>query len=90
MNIPKESKRKAKILRAIASPVRLCALEMLLKEERGVRELRTKIGISHKHFGYHARELKRHKIISGRRDGRNMIYKIRKSWKFRLALIMDL
>ncbi len=69
--------KKAELLKAIASPVRLCILTMLLTEQSSnVTDLQCCIDVSQSTISQHIAKLKAANIISGKRDGNEIYYSI--------------
>lgn len=69
---------KAEMLKLIASPVRLCILAMLIKEEiSNVTDMQCCLDVPQPTVSQHLAKLKSAGILSAERNGTEMIYKIK-------------
>lgn len=76
MNYP-QAKIRAKILKALAHPVRLLIVETLSKGDRCVGELNDLADIDQSNISRHLAVLKKAGIVIGRRDGMRVLYHLR-------------
>lgn len=66
----------ARIGKAVSSPKRLELLEILCQGEKNVDELAAAADISVKLASAHLKELKAAHLVEGRREGRNVVYRL--------------
>lgn len=77
----------ALIARALAAPARLMVLEQLAQGERGVDVLADKTGLSIANCSQHLQQLRRAGLVTSRRDGKAVIYRMTDT---RTLVLMDL
>jgi DNA-binding transcriptional ArsR family regulator len=68
---------KAKFFRALAHPVRIRILEVLVEGERSVQELQAALGLGQPVVSQQLSVLRTHNIVSGRKEGLTVRYAIR-------------
>lgn len=66
----------ALIARALSTPARLMLLEQLAQGERGVEALAEKTGLSIANTSQHLQQLRRAALVTSRRDGKAVIYRL--------------
>ncbi len=66
----------ATLLKALADHTRLCILESLLVEEKCVSELVRELHCPQPHISHHLRILRDAGLVEGRRDGKQVCYRI--------------
>ncbi|MBF2055165.1 MAG: helix-turn-helix transcriptional regulator [Candidatus Sericytochromatia bacterium] len=66
----------AKLLGALSHHDRLLILEELYQGEREVKALQKKLGISHSRVSQHLSLLRTHKVVTERRQGRHVFYRL--------------
>lgn len=66
----------AKLLGVLSHHDRIFIIEELYKGEREVKALQEKLGISHSRVSQHLSLLRSHKIVTERRRGRNVLYRL--------------
>ncbi len=66
----------AKLLGVLSHHDRIFIIEELYKGEREVKALQQKLGISHSRVSQHLSLLRSHKIVTERRRGRNVLYRL--------------
>lgn len=66
----------ALVARALASPARLSLLEQLAQGDRGVETLAAKTGLTVANCSQHLQQLRRAGLVTGRRDGKAVIYRL--------------
>ncbi len=66
----------AKLLGVLSHHDRIFIIEELYKGERKVKALQEKLGISHSRVSQHLSLLRSHKIVTERRQGRNVLYRL--------------
>ena len=71
-----QAKERAKVLKALAHPMRILIVESLKKEDRCVRDLCTLGTISQSNVSRHLAMLKRVGIVSDRRIKKQVIYRL--------------
>lgn len=64
----------ASIARVLGTPARLQMLEALAQTERGVEALAERTGLSVANCSQHLQQLRRAGLVTGRRDGKQVIY----------------
>lgn len=67
---------KAELFRALAHPVRVRALEMLVQEERSVGELATALDVDISHLSQQLAVLRRADVVVTRREGNTIYYSV--------------
>lgn len=77
----------ALVARALSAPARLVILEHLAQGERGVEALAEKAGLSVANCSQHLQQLRRAGLVTGRRDGKAVIYRLTDD---RTLALMDL
>lgn len=73
---PPVAQIKAELFRALAHPVRVRALELLVQEERSVGELATALDIDGSHLSQQLAVLRRADVVATRRDGNTIYYSV--------------
>jgi DNA-binding transcriptional ArsR family regulator len=68
---------KAGFFRALAHPVRIRILELLVKEDRSVQELQEALGLEQPVVSQQLRVLRSNNIVSGRKEGVSVRYAVR-------------
>jgi DNA-binding transcriptional ArsR family regulator len=68
---------KAAFFRALAHPVRIRILELLVKGERSVQDLQESLGLEQPVVSQQLAILRANNIVSGRKDGVNVRYTVR-------------
>jgi ArsR family transcriptional regulator len=66
----------ALVAQALAAPARLSILEQLAQGERGVDVLATKTGLTLANCSQHLQQLRRAGLVTSRRDGKAVIYRL--------------
>lgn len=66
----------ALVARALSAPARLSLLEQLAQGERGVEALAEKTGLSIANCSQHLQQLRRAALVTSRRDGKAVIYRL--------------
>jgi ArsR family transcriptional regulator len=66
----------ALVARALSAPARLSILEQLAQGERGVEALAEKTGLSLANCSQHLQQLRRAGLVTSRRDGKAVIYRL--------------
>jgi ArsR family transcriptional regulator len=66
----------ALVARALSAPARLMLLEQLAQGERGVEALADKTGLTIANCSQHLQQLRRAALVTSRRDGKAMIYRL--------------
>lgn len=66
----------ARVARALSAPARLSLLEQLAQGERGVEGLAEKTGLTLANCSQHLQQLRRAGLVSSRREGKAMIYRL--------------
>jgi ArsR family transcriptional regulator len=66
----------ARVARALSAPARLMLLEQLAQGERGVEALADKTGLSVANCSQHLQQLRRAALVTSRRDGKAVIYRL--------------
>jgi DNA-binding transcriptional ArsR family regulator len=67
----------AELLRALAHPRRIQIVEELRSAERDVASLATATGLAHSSVSQHLMVLRAHRVVSERREGRRVFYRLR-------------
>lgn len=67
---------QAEILKALAHPVRLEILNLIGRDEMPFARLQLALGISKPNLSQHLAVLRKAQIVTDRRDGVNMIYRL--------------
>ena len=67
---------KAELFRALAHPVRVRALELLVQEERSVGELAAELDIDLSNLSQQLAVLRRAEIVATRREGNTIYYSV--------------
>ena len=67
----------AELLRALAHPRRIQILEELRGGERDVASLAKATGLAHSSVSQHLMVLRAHRVVSERREGRRVFYRLR-------------
>jgi DNA-binding transcriptional ArsR family regulator len=68
---------KAGFFRALAHPVRIRILELLVKGDRSVQELQEALGLEQPVVSQHLAVLRASQIVSGRKEGVSVRYAVR-------------
>ena len=68
---------KAGFFRALAHPVRIRILELLVKDERSVQELQEALGLGQPVVSQQLAVLRSNNIVSGRKEGVSVRYAVR-------------
>jgi DNA-binding transcriptional ArsR family regulator len=71
------SRELASLLGVLAHPHRIRIVEELRERERDVNSLQTLLGVSHSGVSQHLSLLRAHRIVSERREGRHVFYRLR-------------
>lgn len=71
------AKELAELLGALSHPHRIRIVEELRGEERDVNALQEAVGISHSGVSQHLMVLRSHRLVSERREGRRVFYRLR-------------
>lgn len=71
------TKELARLLGVLAHPHRVRIIEELRQDERDVNSLQALLGISHSGVSQHLSVLRAHRLVSERRDGRHVFYRLR-------------
>jgi ArsR family transcriptional regulator len=66
----------ALVARALSAPARLMLLEQLAQGERGVEALAEKTGLTIANCSQHLQQLRRAALVTSRRDGKAVIYRL--------------
>jgi ArsR family transcriptional regulator len=85
----KLTENKAGILKAMAHPTRINILESLREGERCVCEIIELVDTEQSNTSQHLAQLKKMGIISSRKDGLKVIYKVNNSEIFSLLDMLD-
>ena len=64
------------VSRALSAPARLMLLEQLAQQESGVEALAEKTGLTIANCSQHLQQLRRAALVTSRRDGKAMIYRL--------------
>ncbi|MCC5996654.1 MAG: ArsR family transcriptional regulator [Oceanicaulis sp.] len=64
------------VARALSAPARLMLLEQIAQGERGVEALAGKTGLSIANASQHLQQLRRAGLVTSRRDGKSVIYRL--------------
>jgi DNA-binding transcriptional ArsR family regulator len=68
---------KAAFFRALAHPVRIRILELLVKEDRNVQELQEALGLEQPVVSQQLAVLRSNNIVAGRKEGASVRYAVR-------------
>jgi ArsR family transcriptional regulator len=68
---------KAAFFRALAHPIRIRILELLVRGERSVQELQEALALEQPIVSQQLAVLRSHNVVSGRKDGINVRYSVR-------------
>lgn len=68
--------RTSELLKALASPARLGIVLELSRAPRCVRDLTERVGLSQSATSQHLRVLRNLQLVSGRRQGREVLYEL--------------
>jgi ArsR family transcriptional regulator, lead/cadmium/zinc/bismuth-responsive transcriptional repressor len=68
----------AELLAALGHPHRIRIVQELRDGERDVKSLQDSLGISHSGVSQHLMVLRAHRIVSERRQGRHVFYRLRR------------
>ncbi|MBY0524702.1 MAG: metalloregulator ArsR/SmtB family transcription factor [Gemmataceae bacterium] len=71
------AKGLAELLAVLANPNRIRLLEELRDGERDVKSIQSALGISHSGVSQHLMTLRAHRLVSERRQGRQVFYRLR-------------
>ena len=85
----KISQNKAEIFKALAHPTRLNILESLRGGERCVCEIIEEVNIEQSNVSQHLAVLKKLDILSSRKDGLRVIYKVKHNEVFQVLNLLD-
>ena len=77
----------ALVARALSAPARLMLLEQIAQGERGVEALADKTGLTNANTSQHLQQLRRAGLVTSRRDGKSVIYRLSDA---RTLALMDL
>ncbi len=75
------------VARALAAPARMMLLEQLAQGERGVEGLAERTGLSIANASQHLQQLRRAGLVTSRRDGKSVLYRLTDT---RTLALMDL
>ncbi|HEY3438060.1 MAG TPA: metalloregulator ArsR/SmtB family transcription factor [Actinotalea sp.] len=67
---------KAELFKALAHPVRVRLLELLVPGERAVSDLLADTGLEASHLSQHLAVLRRSRVVLARRDGNSVRYRL--------------
>jgi ArsR family transcriptional regulator, lead/cadmium/zinc/bismuth-responsive transcriptional repressor len=70
------AKELAGLLRVLAHPIRVRIIEELRIGERDVQSLQGVLGISHSAVSQHLMQLRAHRLVTERREGRRVVYRL--------------
>ena len=73
---PQEAERIAETMSALATPARVLILARLLESPATVTELIDDLGLGQSAISNHLRILRHLNLVSGTRDGRNVVYQL--------------
>ena len=76
----------ALVARALSAPARLSLLEQLAQGERGVEALAEKTGLTIANCSQHLQQLRRAGLVTSRRDGKAVIYRLTDAKTLELTL----
>ncbi|MCL6559525.1 MAG: metalloregulator ArsR/SmtB family transcription factor [Firmicutes bacterium] len=85
----KITQNKAEILKALAHPTRLNILESLRRGERCVCEIIDDVNIEQSNVSQHLAVLKKIGILTHRKDGLRVIYKVKHDEIFKILSLLD-
>jgi DNA-binding transcriptional ArsR family regulator len=68
---------KAELFKALSNPARIRVLEVLSEAEHTVGEMQPLVGIESSHLSQQLAVLRRAGLVSGRKEGSNVIYEIK-------------
>ena len=71
------AKELAGLLAVLAHPQRIRIIEELRRGERGVSAIQAALDISHSGVSQHLMQLRAHRLVSERREGRQVFYRLR-------------
>jgi DNA-binding transcriptional ArsR family regulator len=71
------AKELAGLLGVLSHPQRIRIIEELRDGERDVKSIQAALGISHSGVSQHLMQLRAHRLVSERRDGRQVFYHLR-------------
>lgn len=71
------TKELAVFVGVFSHPLRIRIVEELREEERDVNALQAALGISHSGVSQHLMVLRSHRLVSERREGRRVFYRLR-------------
>lgn len=71
------AKELAEMLGVLAHPNRIRIIEELRDGERDVKSIQAALGISHSGVSQHLMTLRAHRLVSERREGRQVFYRLR-------------
>lgn len=87
--IDKITQTKAEILKALAHPTRINILESLRHGERCVCEIIDEVNIEQSNVSQHLAVLKKLDIVSFKKDGLKVIYRVKHEEIFQILTLLD-
>ena len=87
--IDKITQTKAEILKALAHPTRINILESLRHGERCVCEIIVEVNIEQSNVSQHLAVLKKLDIVSFKKDGLKVIYRVKHEEIFQILTLLD-
>jgi DNA-binding transcriptional ArsR family regulator len=70
-----DARQAAELFRALGDPRRIQILALLLEGERNVGSIAEALGVSASSVSHHLRSLRQLRMVSVRREGRNVFYR---------------
>ncbi len=83
------TQKKAEILKALAHPTRINILESLREGERCVCEIIDEVKVEQSNVSQHLAVLKKLNIVSSRKDGLKVIYRVKHNEVFNILSMLD-
>jgi DNA-binding transcriptional ArsR family regulator len=68
---------KARFFKALAHPIRIRLVELLVERDRAVQELQTILGLDQSSVSQHLGVLRAHHVVTARKEGVTMRYAVR-------------
>jgi DNA-binding transcriptional ArsR family regulator len=68
---------KARFFKALAHPIRVRLVELLVERERSVQELQAMLGLDQSSVSQHLGVLRAHQVVSARKEGATVRYALR-------------
>jgi ArsR family transcriptional regulator len=84
-----EMKKIVKTLKALSDPTRMRIILLLMKKELCVCEIIFVLGMEQSRISHHLRILRDADLVEDVRDGKWIVYRIPKSMKRKLGLLLD-